>query len=99
MLEAGKLLVDVPRHRVTVNGRDVELTRLEFELLATLLRRRGRVQTRDMLSADVWDMSSDVDTRTIDTHIKRLRQKLGKAGKQIETVRGLGYKFSEETER
>jgi DNA-binding response OmpR family regulator len=99
VLEAGKLLVDVPRHRVTVNGRDVELTRLEFELLATLLRRRGRVQTRDMLSADVWDMSSDVDTRTIDTHIKRLRQKLGKAGKQIETVRGLGYKFSEETER
>jgi len=99
VLEAGKLLVDVPRHRVTVNGREVELTRLEFDLLATLLRRRGRVQTRDMLCADVWDMSSDVATRTIDTHIKHLRQKLGKTGKQIETVRGLGYKFSEKTER
>jgi two-component system, OmpR family, phosphate regulon response regulator PhoB len=99
VLEAGKLLVDVPRHRVTVSGREVELTRLEFDLLLTLLGRRGRVQTRDMLSADVWDISSDVDTRTIDTHIKRLRQKLGTAGKQIETVRGLGYKFSEETKR
>ncbi len=99
VLEAGKLVVDVPRHRVTVSGKDVELTKLEFDLLATLLRRRGRVQTREMLSADVWDMSSDVSTRTIDTHVKRLRQKLGKAGGQIETVRGLGYKFSEETGR
>jgi two-component system OmpR family response regulator len=95
VLEAETLRVDVPKHRVTVNGKDVDLTKLEFELLATLLKRRGRVQTRDMLSTDVWDISSDVDTRTVDTHIKRLRQKLGKAGRQIETVRGLGYKFSE----
>ena len=96
VLEAGKLVVDVPRHRVTVGGKEVELTRLEFDLLATLLRRRGRVQTRETLSADVWDMPSDVSTRTIDTHVKRLREKLGRAGGQIETVRGLGYKFSEE---
>ncbi|MBN1504541.1 MAG: response regulator transcription factor [Candidatus Eisenbacteria bacterium] len=99
VLEAGKLAVDVARRRVTVSGKDVELTKLEFDLLATLLRRRGRVQTRETLSADVWDMSSDVATRTIDTHIKRLRQKLGKAGAQIETVRGLGYRFSEDTTR
>jgi DNA-binding response OmpR family regulator len=95
VLEAGKLVVDVPRHKVTVSGREVELTRLEFDLLATLIRRRGRVQTRDTLCTDVWNMSSDVTTRTIDTHIKRLRQKLGKAGEHIETVRGVGYKFSE----
>jgi DNA-binding response OmpR family regulator len=97
VLEAGTLIVDVPRHRVTVGGKEVELTRLEFDLLATLLKRRGRVQTRETLSADVWDMSSDVSTRTIDTHIKRLRQKLGKAGGQIQTVRGLGYRFREGT--
>ena len=69
---------------------------MEFKLLVILMHRIGKVQSRDRLLDDVWDIASDVTTRTIDTHIKRLRQKLGKAGKLIETVRGLGYKFSDE---
>ena len=72
------------------------LTRIEFKLLVTLIKRKGRVQSRDTLLEDVWDMSSDVTTRTIDTHIKRLRKKIGKTGKLIETVRGIGYCFSDE---
>ena len=74
----------------------IELTPMEFNLLMTLMKRRGRVQSRQVLLADVWNMGSDVTTRTIDTHIKRLREKLKEAGVMIETVRGLGYRFSEE---
>jgi two-component system phosphate regulon response regulator PhoB len=69
---------------------------MEFKLLVTLMERRGRVQTRERLLSDVWDITADVTTRTIDTHIKRLREKLGKTGNLIETVRGLGYRFKEE---
>jgi two-component system phosphate regulon response regulator PhoB len=68
---------------------------MEFKLLATLLERRGRVQTRERLLTDVWDISADVTTRTVDTHITHLRNKLGKAGDFIETVRGVGYRFAE----
>jgi len=96
ILRAGELVIDITRHKVTVNKKEIQLTLMEFKLLTVLMQRRGKVQSRDRLLDDVWDISADVTTRTIDTHIKRLRQKLGKAGKFIETVRGLGYRFSEE---
>jgi len=96
ILSVDKLKVDIPRHKVTLDKKTIELTAMEFKLLIILIQRRGKVQSRDRLLDDVWDIASDVTTRTIDTHIKRLRQKLGKAGKLIETIRGLGYKFSDE---
>ena len=89
------LSIDVPRHAVTVAGRPVALTALEFRLLTTLLDRRGRVQSRETLLTDVWGLSGDLATRTVDTHIKRLREKLGSAGAYVETLRGLGYRFVE----
>jgi DNA-binding response OmpR family regulator len=98
ILVAGDIAVDIPKHKVTVKDKVIELTQMEFKLLVTLMERRGRVQTRDRLLSDVWDMDTSIDTRTIDTHIKRLREKLGKSGDLIETVRGLGYKFKEEDE-
>ncbi len=90
------LVLDVERHQVHVTGKPVELTALEFRLLNTLLQRKGRVQTRQTLLTDVWGLSGDLATRTVDTHIKRLREKLGPAGDYIETVRGIGYRFLEE---
>jgi two-component system phosphate regulon response regulator PhoB len=68
---------------------------MEFKLLLALMERRWRVQTRERLLSDVWDIHAEIDTRTIDTHVKRLREKLGKLGNLIETVRGLGYRFKE----
>ncbi len=96
LISAGPVIVDLIRHKVTVGRKQLELTLMEFKLLTTLIRRRGRVQSREKLLDDVWEMGADVTTRTIDTHIKRLRQKMERAGKLIETVRGIGYKFSEE---
>jgi two-component system phosphate regulon response regulator PhoB len=90
------LQVDVARHRVTVANKAVELTSTEFKLLTTLLQRRGRVQTRDHLLETVWGYDYVGFTRTVDTHIRRLRAKLGAAGDCIETVRGVGYRFVEE---
>ena len=90
----GKLRLDRDAHRVWVNEQEVTLTALELRLLATLLERRGRVQSRPSLLDDVWGMSGDVTTRTVDTHVKRLREKLGAAGPYIETVRGVGYRFT-----
>lgn len=95
VLRQGDLLVDHAKHRVTLKGKPVELTATEFKLLATLMERRGRVQTRDRLLGDVWEYTGDVDTRTVDTHVRRLREKLGKAADAIETVRGVGYRFAE----
>lgn len=92
---AGRLTLDRPRHRVTVDGEEVTLTALEFKLLATLLDRRGRVQSRERLLEDVWEMNPEITTRTVDTHIKRLREKLGAAGDYVETVRGVGYRFTD----
>lgn len=92
----GKLKVDIPRHKVLIDKKEIELTQMEFKLLTTLMQRKGKVQTRDRLLNDVWDIAADVTTRTVDTHIKRLRQKLGKMGEMIETVRGIGYRFREE---
>lgn len=98
ILTEEEITVDIPRHKVTVKGKIVELTQMEFNLLVTLMKRRGRVQGRDTLLADVWNMDTEIDTRTIDTHVKRLREKLGRAGRSIETVRGLGYRFREADE-
>jgi two-component system phosphate regulon response regulator PhoB len=72
----------------------VDLTITEFKLLTTLMERRGRVQSREALLSDVWGYSPDMDTRTVDTHMRRLRDKLGKAASLVETVRGVGYRFS-----
>jgi two-component system phosphate regulon response regulator PhoB len=95
-LKAGAISIDPARHQVHVNGKRVHLTSLEFKLLRTLLQRRGRVQDRDKLLNEVWGYESVIDTRTVDTHVRRLREKLGKAGDAIETVRGFGYRLREE---
>lgn len=89
----GRLRLDLAAHQAWVDGQEVALTALEFRLLSTLLARKGRVQTRDTLLNDVWGISSQVTTRNVDTHVKRLREKLGAAGAYIETVRGAGYRF------
>ena len=89
----GCLRVDKAGHRLWVNGTEIQLTALEFRLLTTIYSRRGRVQTRDRLLVDVWGYQADVTTRTVDTHIKRLREKLMDAGAYIQTVRGVGYRF------
>ena len=94
VLVFGKLRVDRDAHRVWVDGEEVTLTALELRLLSTLLERRGRVQSRPALLDDVWGMSGEVTTRTVDTHVKRLREKLASAGPYIETVRGVGYRFT-----
>lgn len=96
ILSFDKLKIDIPRHKVMVADKEINLTSMEFKLLTTLLGRRGRVQSREQLLGDVWSIESDVTTRTVDTHVKRLRQKLGKMGKYIETVRGYGYRFFED---
>ena len=90
----GELKIDVDSHEVFVNDEPISLTALEFKLLRQLVDRRGRVQSRDQLLSDVWGYSSDVTTRTVDTHIKRLREKLGDMGKYVQTIRGVGYKFT-----
>ncbi len=92
----GPLQVDISRHLVTVRGRRVELTATEFKLLVLLLQRIGHVQSRDQLLRDVWEYETHIDTRTVDTHIRRLREKLGPAAKYLDTVRGVGYRFSPE---
>lgn len=96
-IEYGPILMNLDAHNVTVDGKDIILTALEFKLLKHLLKRRGRVQTRDQLLADVWGLSSEVTTRTVDTHIKRLREKLDKTGNLIQTIRGVGYRFNNHT--
>ena len=95
-LSLGVLRIDVEGHRVWVEGEEVVLTALEFRLLTTLVKRRGRVQTREALLNHVWEMSGDVTTRTVDTHVRRLRKKLGPASEYIETLRGVGYRFRPE---
>ena len=90
----GDLKIDIDSHEVYVDGDLVNLTALEFKLLIQLVDRRGRVQSREQLLADVWGYSAEVTTRTVDTSIKRLREKLGTMGKYVQTIRGVGYKFS-----
>ncbi len=90
----GVLRVDAAAHRVWVDGDEIALTALEFRLLNAFVERKDRVQSRDALLSAVWNINADVTTRTVDTHVKRLREKLGPAGDYIETVRGVGYRFS-----
>jgi len=92
-LVLGPLKLDTTAHRFHVDGREVNLTALEFRLLEHLLTRLGRVQTREQLLEDVWGLSSSLETRTIDTHVMRLRDKLGPARTLLETVRGVGYRI------
>ena len=92
-MQFGELVVNVPAHNVTVNGKRVELTATEFKLLTLLAQRRGRVQSREQLLKDVWEYDNVIDTRTVDTHMRRLREKLGKAARHLDTVRGVGYRF------
>jgi DNA-binding response OmpR family regulator len=91
----GELVIDTPRHLVSWRGKSIELTATEFKLLTILAQRRGRVQSREQLLRDVWEYNSLIDTRTVDTHMRRLREKLGPAAKWLDTVRGVGYRFLE----
>jgi len=93
LLSRGVLTIDTDRHRVTVKGEEINLTSTEFKLLQVMAERLGRMQSRDQLLRDVWGYSSNADTRTVDTHITRLRNKLGDAGDMIRTIRGYGYKM------
>jgi len=90
----GDLRIDIDSHEVHVDDSKINLTALEFKLLRQLVDTRGRVQSRDQLLSEVWGYSSDVTTRTVDTHVKRLREKLGPMGKYVQTIRGVGYKFA-----
>lgn len=93
VVRVGPVLIDRSAHRVTLDGADVDLTPTEFKLLMTLAERRGRVQSRRHLLETVWDAAPDIQTRTVDMHVQRLRTKLGAAGDLIETVRGFGYRL------
>ena len=93
-LRVGDIQIDVPRHMVQVGSRAITLTATEFRLLEILARRRGRVQSRDRLLQDVWGYENPIDSRTVDTHMRRLREKLGGAAQHLETVRGVGYRFA-----
>ncbi|MGB8933065.1 MAG: response regulator [Anaeromyxobacteraceae bacterium] len=95
VISIGTLQLDREAHRCMVAGRDVELTPIEFKLLGTLMDRAGRAQSREQLLSDVWDLAEGVESRTVDTHMKRLRDKLRPAHAMIETVRGLGYRLVE----
>ena len=90
----GDLKIDIDSHEVHVDDVKINLTALEFRLLRKLVDTRGRVQSRDQLLTDVWGYSTEVTTRTVDTHVKRLREKLGPMGKYVQTIRGVGYKFA-----
>jgi two-component system phosphate regulon response regulator PhoB len=93
VLTGGPIAVDLDALHVTVDGRPVELTPTEYRLLVALMERRGRVQSRQQLLENAWDIHVHIETRTVDMHVQRLRAKLGHAGKWIETVRGFGYRF------
>lgn len=99
MLQAGEIVLDVERHAITVHGKPVELTATEFKLLHLLMERRGRVQTREHLLLNVWNYETEIETRTVDTHVRRLREKLGSEADWIETIRGVGYRMAESRAR
>tara|TARA_B100000676_G_scaffold148548_1_gene146805 strand:- start:5125 stop:5823 length:699 start_codon:yes stop_codon:yes gene_type:complete len=96
-IEFGPIRLNLDAHEVLINNDEIVLTALEFKLLKHLIKRRGRVQTRDQLLGDVWGYSSEVTTRTVDTHIKRLREKLGTVGDYIQTIRGVGYRLNNQS--
>jgi two-component system phosphate regulon response regulator PhoB len=97
--QVGPLRIETTAHRVTVDGREIDLTPTEFKLLLLLAERRGRVQPRNLLLESVWEAAPDIQTRTVDMHVQRLRAKLGPAGELIETVRGFGYRIRNVSER
>jgi len=94
-LQIGAIVLDTDRHEVTVKGTPVELTATEFRLLQLLMERRGRVQTREHLLVNVWNYENEIETRTVDTHVRRLREKLGAEADWIETIRGVGYRLAD----
>lgn len=94
LLRVGELVLDRSRHEVRAANRVIDCTATEFKLLALLMEREGRVQERDRLLTDVWGYDSIIDTRTVDTHMRRLRDKLGPHGSYIETIRGFGYRLA-----
>jgi two-component system phosphate regulon response regulator PhoB len=93
VLRIGPIVIDRGEHKVTIDDQEIELTPTEFKLLLTLVERRGRVQSRSHLLETVWDAAPDMQTRTVDMHVQRLRGKLGVAGELVETVRGFGYRI------
>jgi two-component system phosphate regulon response regulator PhoB len=97
-IQIGELLIDIDRHQVSVKKSPLQLTSTEFKLLVELASNKGRVQTRERLLDKVWGYTYEGYARTVDTHIRRLREKLGKTGDLIETLRGVGYRFREEKE-
>jgi len=94
-IKVGPIIIDLPKHEVLVAGNSVELTLTEFKLISLLAQRCGRVQSREQLLNDVWEYHSPIDTRTVDTHVRRLREKLGLAAGHLDTVRGVGYRLVE----
>lgn len=94
LVHFGVLTIDRAAHRTFVSEQEVALTQLEFRLLTTLLERKNRTQSRETLLTDVWQLNASIETRTVDTHVKRLREKLGPASGYIRTVRGVGYRFA-----
>ncbi len=92
-IKIGDIEIDIPTHVVKLAGKEVTLTLTEFNLLEILAKRRGRVQSRERLLQDVWGYENPIDSRTVDTHMRRLREKLGESANYIETVRGVGYRF------
>jgi len=94
-LHVGDILLDSDTHRVTVRGALLELTATEFKLLRLMMERQGRVQTREHLLLNVWNYSTEIETRTVDTHVRRLREKLGPEAGWIETIRGVGYRIAD----
>jgi two-component system phosphate regulon response regulator PhoB len=94
-LQVGQIVIEVDRHEAFVHGRKIELTATEFKLLRLLMERRGRVQTREHLLINVWNYETEIETRTVDTHVRRLREKLGTEADWIETIRGVGYRMAE----
>ena len=94
VLEVGSFHLDKNKFDIRLEGQRLDLTGTEFKLLAVLIERRGRTQSRETLLYDVWGYQNPIDTRTVDTHIRRLREKLGKHSAKLETVRGEGYRFN-----
>jgi two-component system phosphate regulon response regulator PhoB len=98
IIRIGDLSIDIDRHQITVKKSPVRLTSTEFKLLVELASKKGRVQTREHLLDKVWGYTYEGYARTVDTHVRRLREKLGPLGDSIETIRGVGYRFREESE-
>ncbi len=99
ILSSGGVAVDLSRHIVSIDGKELFFTLMEFKLLVALLKRKGEAQSRETLLSDVWEIDKSISTRTIDTHITRIREKLGSRGCIIRTVRGFGYKLDDKEAR